>query len=309
VGFEALYWIPWLRHQIRGLGLDPTRLIPITRGGAGQWYGTPRHVELYSLRTPQQVRIENRLQGAKTGLMKQTMVSAFDTGVIRDAAAQLSLTDYHVLHPKWMYQQLAPFWAGHRGFEWLIQRAEYQIPLVQHETVDLTLPAQFVAVRFYERSTLQAFPQVTQFCAATIRKLAKDVPVVLLNSGLHTDDHRDLEFTGPNVTRLSDYCTITPDNNLAAQGAVLSRAMGFVGTYGGLAQLALMLGKPSVSIYGEWQGTAIPHAHLAQDLALRAKIPCLVHRIADLPLLHSALPQISRPTTNSRPLAEVAVEA
>jgi len=301
VGFEALYWIPWLRKLRRDLDLAPERLMPISRGGAAAWYGTPEGVELYAIREPQAVRVENRLQGLRTGLMKQTAVSPFDAAVLREVNP-----DALWLHPQWMYHALTPYWAGLKGFDWLAQRVDFQIPLVQFGETNLRLPEHFIAVRFYERSTLPAFPDVTKFAKAAIAKLADQQPVVLLNSGLHLDDHRDFVTTGPNISTLSDYLPVTPQNNLAAQAAVLSKSMGFVGTYGGLAQLALSLGKPSVSFFHEWHGTAIPHRHLAVDLSLRSGVPFLVQRLADLPMLQSVCPPV---TTNRTALASVPVTA
>jgi ADP-heptose:LPS heptosyltransferase len=44
---------------------------------------------------------------------------------------------------------------------------------------------------------------------------------------------------------------LTPQNNLAVQTAVLARSRGFVGTCGGLAWLAPMLGIDTVAVYAE----------------------------------------------------------
>jgi hypothetical protein len=49
-------------------------------------------------------------------------------------------------------------------------------------------------------------------------------PVVILNTGLHADDHQDLAFKPqPNVILLRDLATITPENGLHWQGAVIAR--------------------------------------------------------------------------------------
>jgi hypothetical protein len=54
-GLEVLYWISFL-DKLKSQGLDPKRLIPISRGGAGAWYGTPTAIELYAMRSLQDVR-------------------------------------------------------------------------------------------------------------------------------------------------------------------------------------------------------------------------------------------------------------
>jgi len=158
---------------------------------------------------------------------------------------------------------------------------------------DLVLPERFVAVRFYIRYTFPANPQLVQFAQESIRQIASHTPVVLLNSGVHADDHADIKSKPiPNVQSLTDLCNVTPQNNLAVQAAVLGRALGFVGTYGGLAQLALRLGKPSVSYYAEWGGTAMAHKHLADAIALQRGLPHVVQKVGEIPLLHAVMPQV-----------------
>ena len=281
-------------HQLRHrFGIAPERLIPITRGGASLWYDAPKGLELFSMRTPQDVRVENHIQQQRTGMLKQTHVTDFDRQVIRDAAETLGLTRYHVLHPAWMYQTLEPFWEARRGLAWLQQYLRFQ-PFPALALDGVTLPESFVAVRYYFRATFKASPSVVEFAKHSIRLLAKTQPVVILNSGHYLDDHMDyVPKNEPNVHVLSDLTTLTPQNNLAIQSAVLQQALGFVGTYGGMAQLALRMGKPSVSVYDDWQGTALQHKHLSEALALQLGTSFQVARIGDLPMFQSALPTVT----------------
>jgi len=282
--------------------IAPERLIPITRGGAFVWYGggipgglleTPQRLDLYDLRTPQQVRVENRVQHQKHQQLKQIVVSPFDRQVLRDAAKQLKLTRYHVLHPAWMYARLAPFFASAMSLADLEQECLFETIPTPMLPDDVKLPVPFIAVRFYFRHTFPPHPHLVSFAQESIKQMATTAAVVLLNSGVHADEHQDLQMPDhPNVYRLTDLCPITPQNNLAVQSAVLGRALGFVGTYGGIAQLALRLGRPSVSYYHEWSGTAIAHKHLTDALALKQGLPCLVLKVGELPLLQSVVPTL-----------------
>lgn len=293
VGFEALYWIPFLRRLMKSCGISPDRLIPITRGGAAAWYGTSTGVELYDMRTPQQVRVENRIQHAKHAQLKQTHWTPFDRAVVKDVAHTLGLKHYLTLHPSWMFQRLMPYFASEMSLHALEQDALFDPLTVPALPVGLELPEKFVAVRFYLRHTFPGHPQVLNFAQTSIEQIAAGIPVVLLNSGIHADEHQDVIVKAmPNVVKLTDLTDVTPANNLAVQSAVLARAMGFVGTYGGLSQLALRLGRPSVSYYHEWGGTAIAHKHLADALALNHGIPCQVHKLGELPLLQSVVPTL-----------------
>ena len=292
VGFEALYWLPFIAQLKHDFGIPSERLIPISRGGASIWYDTPKGVELYQMRTPQDVRIANKLQHQTTGMLKQNAWTPFDRQVIRDVADTLKLRRYHVLHPSWMYQTLRTFWEAQTGLQWLQSRVRME-PLPTMNVEGLTLPEKFVAVRFYFRATFKATEIAREFAKQTIRQLAKDTPVIILNNRDHLDDHLDyVPKDEPNVQILSDLVPMEPANNLAVQSAVLQRAMGFVGTYGGFAQLALRMGKPVVSVYDDWQGTAMPHRHLSDALALLLGVPFHVLKLNDLPLMQRVLPRV-----------------
>ena len=292
VGFETLYWLPFLAQFRERFTIPAERLIPISRGGASIWYDTPKGVELYQMRTPQDVRIANRLQHQQTGMLKQNDVTAFDRQVIRDVADTLKVRKYHVLHPSWMYQTLRPFWEGHRGLNWLHPHLRIA-PIPPLNIEGLTLPDKFLAVRFYFRATFRASELSRDFAKQTIRQLAKQYPVIVLNNPDFLDDHLDyVPKDEPNVSILSDLVPLTPATNLAVQSAVLQKAMGFVGTYGGFAQLALRMGKPTISLYDEWQGTALPHRHLSDVLSISLKAPFYVLRLGDLPMLQSAIPKV-----------------
>jgi hypothetical protein len=308
-----MYWIPF----VQALGIDPKRLIPISRGGAAVWYGTPEGIELYDIRTPKDVRIENMLQHARTGMLKQNKVTPFDKAVIEQSAKILGLKRYLVLHPAWMYQVLAPFWNGQKGLEWLWphitqatvnngQPARMMAPLrVSDLPEGVKLPPNFCAVRFYLRATFPHCDVTVQLARESIKRIAAQQPVVLLNPGVHADEHIDLDVKDiPNVVRLKDLCEIDPRQNLAIQAAVIARAAGFVGTYGGMAQLALRLNRPSISYFLNWHGTAVAHKHLSDAMSLQTGVSFLTVRMHDIPLLKTIVPDIAFQVAGSSQKAE-----
>jgi len=50
VGFELLYWVPFVRWVVARYGLDPSRLTVVSRGGAASWYGplAARYVDAFT---------------------------------------------------------------------------------------------------------------------------------------------------------------------------------------------------------------------------------------------------------------------
>lgn len=290
VGFECQYFVPWVNRLMKECGIESDRMIAISRSGAGSWYGAKTCVELYAMgRTPQQVRIENRVRAAKTGAMKQRDLCDFDRAIIRDVVETLQLKGHTLVHPSAFYRECEPFWKGEKGFRWISQRMGWNLPLAT-EAAPAGLPDHFVAVRFYARPTWPMSQDTTRFAEDCITKLAERSAVILLNTGQHMDEHVDFEMTHPNVSRLTDYATVTPENTLLLQSAVIRAAMGFVGNYGGLAQLALCLGKPSVSFYTDWQYTMLAHRHLSTELSVMSGVPFQVHRLSEVRLLNAVLP-------------------
>lgn len=302
MGFEALYWLPFL-SKLREDGIDPERLIPVARAGSGVWYEVPQGLELYAMRTPQALRIANREQVLRTGLLKQTHATRWDREVIRDAAQTLALRHYWTLHPAWMYQLFWPFWSGQSGTD-LIQRHSRFTELPPPPLPDgVVLPERFVAVKFYHRYTFPAAPAVEQFVEQTIRQIAKSHPVVLLDWDGHSDDHHNCQVPEiPNVMRSSVLCPHTrPETALAHQSAILARSMGFVGTYGGFAHLALRFRRPVVSYYWEWGGVAFAHRTLSEHLAQMMGVPFHCLRVLDLALLQEVMPQVTLQATPQKP--------
>lgn len=305
VGLECLYWLSFL-EVLKDAGVKAERMIPIGRGGSAIWYGCPTGIELYAMRSLQDVRVENMIRAKKTGMIKQMDWTHFDRSVVADVAKTLNLKKYWALHPSWMYRTLAPYWGGQRGIDWLMARAKYDLMKAPPLPDGLTLPEMFVAVKFYFRGTFPHTQPCLDLARHTVNRLLKEGPVVLLNTGLHADEHVDLTFKPQaNLFQLRDLTTVTAENSLLLQSGVIARAQGFVGTYGGLAQLAQKFARPCITFYAEWGGTMMAHKHLSDAISLRTGIPFIVHALKEIPLVKTVLPDfiIGQPLTLAKSVA------
>lgn len=270
--------------------------MPISRGGAAAWYGTPTGAEIYACRSQKDVRVENRLQFLKTGMMKQRAWTDFDRGIVRDVAETMHLTRYQTIHPHWMYRDLMPFFEGREGISSLLPKVRYPSDWTIHGSPDaLKLPPEYVAVRFYFRPTFPVTEQVKQFCEACVRTIAKHAPVILLTSGSMVDDHVDYFPKGENIFRLDELFPMSPETNLMVQASVIARSLAYVGTYGGMAQLALRLGRPTISFYTDWHSTSWAHRSLSEFLAVHQELPFYALKLNDLGVFARVLPQIAIP--------------
>jgi len=63
IGYELLYWIPFLRWLVRSIPGLGERLTVCSRGGVESWYAdlTPRYVELFDLVSAYEDRIAGRI--------------------------------------------------------------------------------------------------------------------------------------------------------------------------------------------------------------------------------------------------------
>lgn len=279
LGFEGLYWVPFLRWFVKTYQIDAKRLSVVTRGGAAVLYGLPS-VDLYRLRSVDTVRLENQYDWQGSKLQKQTSMTTWDRHVMKEAAARLlgRGEKYHVLHPSWMYWALAPFWDEQRGMNYLASMTDYE-PITGIPPLAHILPAQYVAMKWYDRVTWPAQdPQVQSFMASVVSIVGASSKIVLLTGSPEADDHADIVIKHPSVVTLP---SVAPEANLAQQIQVLSKATAFIGPYGGVAQLALRMGIPSASFYKAFGGTAHSHLSLSLLLSKKTKVPFLVGSIDD----------------------------
>src|SRR5258708_3331331 len=75
IGFETLYWLPWLTKWCETYQIDKERLIAVSRGGASAWYGVPQTVELYDYAPVASVRRAMLLDAAQIGSVKQQRIT------------------------------------------------------------------------------------------------------------------------------------------------------------------------------------------------------------------------------------------
>ena len=244
VGFELLYWIPFVQWLVERARIDGQRLVVVTRGGASLWYRglTDRSVEIFDL-----IGADAFRDHAAT--WKQHQISRFDRQLLAGAIAAAGVRRARLLHPQVMYRLLTAYWKEEAVLEPInaFLRCGPLPPPPPHPVTN-SLPAEYVAAKFYFS---QSFPDTASnrnFVQRTISAVAGQMPVVLLSAGAQLDDHRDaLLGAGARVL------TIATDvrDNLAAQSAVVAGARGFIGTYGGFSYLAPLYGVDSLSFFSD----------------------------------------------------------
>ena len=276
VGFEVLYWIPFLHQFMLQYQIPASRMIAIGRGGSAAWYGVNGTADLYEHLPVEVARTLSLQASQRTGSIKQQGRESWARHVCGLTAASLGMTRYLVISPQWMYRLLAPFWLGQRSQRWVNDRLAHPITLTAPPlapALQRALPPAFVAMRWYSRPTWPYKDDLVLWMRTMTERIAQRTPVVLLDS-FHADDHADINLGKiDNVTRLSEVTEMTPLDNLAVQSSVIAKATAYVGTYGGMSQLAMRFGVPTLALYQTFGQTAPEHLALTQHLSLRTGVP------------------------------------
>jgi hypothetical protein len=254
VGYEVLYWIPFLRWFKDRYRLDDERLVVVSRGGVASWYAdiTSRYVELLEVMAPATLSARNdaRRSVEEDGGQKQSGQGALDAEVVELVRARLGMGAVRVCHPSLMYRLFRQFWLANRAFDVVNAHARFTRMTAPQVVDPSRLPRDYVAVKFYTGATIADMPAHRSALREIVRRLARERSVVLLDTGMSLDEHEDYVFSGvENVTSLRGL--LTPQNNLAVQTQVIAGASSFVGTCGSVAWLAPLVGVPAVAVYAD----------------------------------------------------------
>ena len=263
VGFELLYWVPFVRWFTERYDVDPGRMIAVSRGGASAWY-TPfatHACDALAFMAPDEFRQKNEERNERFGEQKQLAVAALDEEILAAVRRERG-HDVAVLHPSVMYRLFAPYWWGHRPLEWVRRRTRYR--LLDAPAIPVDLPERYTAVKFYFNDCFRSTPENRAFVERTIRDLEREGPVISLSTGVSIDDHAACE-TGDEPARGIRHLMM-PQTNLLVQSAIVAKARRFVGTYGGFAYLAPFLGVDAQSYYTEPGAFSMRHLDLAREV-------------------------------------------
>jgi hypothetical protein len=265
VGFELLYWIPFLNWVKTYRPFDAERMVVISRGGAGIWYQniTKNYVDLFDFFTPEQFRTKNadRLQENK---QKHLALTDFDREILKLAYQHLGSKQVELLHPMYMYRLFYPYWKSQMSINLVDTFATFErLPPIDTSDVAGELPRDYTAVRFYFNESFPDTEENKLFVTRLLQSLTDAGDVVLLNPDLRIDDHWEMTI-GKNPRIHSVDHLMTPRNNLEIQTKVISRARAFVGTYGGLSYLAPMYGVTSLAFFSHRDKFSPQHLELAR---------------------------------------------
>ena len=287
VGYELLYWIPLVRWACEAYGINPTRLVVVSRGGVRSWYGdlAHRYVELFDYYTPKDFMLLNAERQKVSGMQKQKGIAQVELDLIARIAHDLHLQDYEVLHPHLMYDGVLRYhWSQRSSMDHLLLHARYErLDLPKASEIEARLPDDYYAVRFYSRESFEDSEINRRWVRQIIERMLERRDVVLLDCPFAMDDHANVEWmqtagngNGYNRRLIRADEWMKPTNNLDVQSRIIARSHAFVGTYGGLAYLAPLYGRPSIAFHQHPDDIMDSHYNTAMTLCRALGTPLIL---------------------------------
>ena len=246
IGYELEYWIPFMRRELHRHGIPPEQVTVMTRGGAALWYRdfASNALDVLSMMPPERYlpSLDGRRRRARD--LKQLRWDRFDRQLV--ALAEERLGPLTVIHPGLMFTRLRGLWFKDVPLDELWPRLEYRQLAVEPDT-QLVPTRDYVAVKLYFNECVTPSPANRAFFQRTIERLADEIDVVLLSTGLLVDDHEEWTTRHDRVHAIED--RLRPEDNLAVQTRIIAGARGLVATYGGFSYLGPLLGVPTLTFY------------------------------------------------------------
>lgn len=268
VGFELLYWIPFLRRLLAGHDVDPDRVVSFTRGGAGAWYGdfASRSVEVFDLMPAGEFVPALHRQRQAAGHARQIRIGALERELIRRLAAPMQ--EATILHPRLVYRQFRHVWDGLEPVSSVRDQARFRPLARTARRLDaLDLPADYVAVKPYFNTCFPDTAANRRFLHELLTSLSEVTEVVVMATRSPLDDHAEWTSTPSGVRLIGD---LEPRENLAVQTEIVAGASALLSTYGGFSYLGPLVDVPTHALYSLETFNAIHLAAMLENAEPRA---------------------------------------
>lgn len=273
VGYETLYWIPFVRGIIKASGVDRNKVHVISRGGVKSWYSdfAGSYYEIFDYINEDQYKKIVLRRKASTSKQKQYYFIDAEKTLVKQIIPKDMDKNNLILHPKFMFKHLIPCWKGLSSGSDILNFK----PVIKAKTnfsSRFNLPDKYFAVKFYFRESFPDTEKNRKLVQQVLSMLVKKLPVVNLETGMVLDDHLDFNISSEkSVFDLKKF--LTASNNLEIQSEAIQNSEAYIGTYGGLVYQSTQLGVPSFSFESNWESnrpihTAIASSFLDNELGL-----------------------------------------
>ena len=267
VGFELLYWRPFVAWMRDRFGARSAPVVAVSRGRVGDWYTglASEYIDVCDLVPFDTFQRRNRERARDTGSWKQKVVSDFDQELLDRVAQRLGMPGHQVLHPSLIFRVCSQIWNGALPDTWLAEHARYQrfaLPPAGVTNDGDTEP--YVAVSFWFSSSFTDTRPHRHLMHQALTELSRRLPVVVVDRGDCPGVPPSLG-TGDRI-RVSTQPEHS-DDQLREQARVIAGARAFIGTFGGISLIAPFNNVPTLMVFGEDVGAFAHHAAVTREIA------------------------------------------
>jgi hypothetical protein len=292
VGFEVLYWIPFVQHLLAAHNVPPERVVAVSRGGVASWYAgvAAQYIDILDLFPHTRLHQEGHERIVQKRGQKQLSVTPWDREILAKIKAAVGDPGATVLHPSTMYRRYNSVWMRRRSPE-LVRREVTFLPLTVPERPTWLPSEPYVALKAYSGACFPSTPANLATLRDLVARFTRAGPVVRIEAGHVVDDHADVPESELDVAGLVKAPPSEAAANLGAQTAVVAHASALLAPYGGFSYLGAFLGVPTYAFQSSHAGFNSVHLelfrHALHDLRSHTgtPIPFLNFDLDAIPLL------------------------
>ena len=265
VGFELLYWRPFVAWMRDRFGARTAPVVAVSRGRVDDWYAglASEYVDVCDLVELAAYQERNQERIRDGGSVKQTVISDFEQGLLDSLTRRLGMPDAVVLHPSVIFRVCSKIWKGIAPAGWLADHARYQrFTTVSTGAAESADTEPYVAASFWFNGCFPDTRRHRHLVHDALRELSRRSPVVVVDPGGFPGVPPSLD-TGDRIR------VVAPggETQLREQSRTIAGARAFVGTFGGISMMAPFYGVPTLTVFGEEAGLFPHHAAVSRRVA------------------------------------------
>ncbi|MCF8479059.1 MAG: hypothetical protein K9H25_01380 [Rhodospirillum sp.] len=266
VGFELLYWIPFLRAKLAESGPGTDRITAVGRGIAPSWYEgiADNTVDILDHWTPETFRDRVEAQVRNGGLRKPFGMGDLERDLLTDILGSPPEDGtYELIAPPTLFARFRNVWGSRIAGPGVIEHLRFAS--VTPPPPPVGLPSEpFLTAKLYFS---EAFPDTERnraFLRDVLDGARSEMPVVLLGLPDRLDDHQSFRLDAPGL--IDGTVFYGSKGNLEVQTAIVGASRGLISVYGGFTYLGGLLGKPGLALVDD--ASEVNPVHFAVEHAM-----------------------------------------
>ena len=278
IGYELLYWIPYISKRLSSTIKGHKRIIVVSRGGVECWYNWIEGVEYYNIEDVEPDLLKAIFKERKDGkFQKQMEFGKYERKIINSICKKISLdkNNCDIIDPSFMYLSVWSFLSEERGVKSLkgILQKDFKFNKKSSNKIEFDNLEPYIAIKIYSNSCFQIRDD-TNFYEKKILKILElisslKVNMIVLDFNAN-DDHTQFSFKKEIFShiKLKYFNNLFPDiefnKNINIQNEIVKSSVFLLSSYGGFSYLPQMHNKKSLSISNEGDHIIYRHSQTSR---------------------------------------------